>query len=161
MERKKMIIVGGIGAGLLSLGVAGYAIAQEMHDPMAMFDADGNGQITLSESQQAAATMFARVDANGDGRATFDEIRAHHRGGHGGPGGHGRHGGGAREGNAPPPEGRGPPPPEALDLDHDGAVTLAEFQEHLRQHLVSMDADHNGSVSREELEAGHRRHGRP
>jgi hypothetical protein len=153
-----MIVIGGIGAGLMSLGVAGYAIAQEMHDPMRMFDTDGNGQITQAEGQQAAATMFARIDANGDGRATLDEMRAHHRGG---PGGHGAHrdghgGGRGPEGHGPPPEGRGPPPPEALDTDHDGAVTLAEFQEHLRSHLALADANRDGSVTREELDAAHR-----
>jgi len=39
-------------------------------------DADGDGAITRAELEAAPAARFAAADANGDGRATVDEIAA-------------------------------------------------------------------------------------
>jgi len=126
------------------------------HDPMAMFDADRDGNISLAELRDGSAKLFRGIDANGDGRVTSDEMRAHHEklmaahgGGHMGPppGGHG----------GPPPGGpHGPPRFEDLDSDHDGAVTLAEFQAKLEQHFAMFDANKDGVLSHDELQAAHR-----
>jgi Ca2+-binding EF-hand superfamily protein len=118
------------------------------HDPMAMFDADRDGAISLAELRDGSARLFRAIDADGDGRVTRDEMRAHHEkmmaahpGAHIGP---------------PPGAPHGPPPFEALDADHDGAVTLAEFQQHLERHFAMLDANHDGVLGHDELEAAHR-----
>jgi Ca2+-binding EF-hand superfamily protein len=44
-------------------------------------DKDGDGMITLAEAQAGApklAEKFASVDANGDGKLSSDELKAHH-----------------------------------------------------------------------------------
>ena len=133
------------------------------HDPMAMFDADRDGNITLAELRDGAAKLFRAIDADGDGRITRDEMRAHHEklmaAHHGGPGGHM---GPPPQGHAGPPPG-GPHPPrfEELDTDHDGAISLAEFQQHLEQHFATLDANQDGVLSHDELEAAHRRMHKP
>jgi Ca2+-binding EF-hand superfamily protein len=126
------------------------------HDPMAMFDADRDGNISLAELRDGSGKLFRAIDSNGDGRVTPDEMRAHHEklmAAHGEahmgppPGGHA----------GPPPGGpQGPPRFEDLDSDHDGAITLAEFQSHLEQHFAMLDANKDGVLSHGELEAGHR-----
>ena len=50
----------------------------------------------------------------------------------------------------------GPPRFEDLDSDHDGAVTLAEFQAKLEQHFAMFDANKDGVLSHDELDAAHR-----
>jgi hypothetical protein len=83
---------------------------------LAALDADKNGEISAEEIDNAAAAL-KKLDKNGDGKLTEEELRPNFPGGRGGPGG--RPGGeGGRPGGPPPEgrggEGRGPggPPPE-------------------------------------------------
>ena len=146
---------------LAAAGAAALAQPPERHDPFAMLDANGDGQVTLAEFRAHAAEMFRHVDTDGDGRATLDDFRAAHdkmRAEHGGMR-HGPEGGpppqGADRRGPPPGPRRGPPPPEALDADHDGVVTLAEFTAGLEAHFAAADANHDGVVTREEMQAAH------
>jgi 5-hydroxyisourate hydrolase-like protein (transthyretin family) len=144
MQRKTSILLGAGGAVALSLAAAAFAFAPEGHDPMAMFDKDGNGSISLAEIRQGAQAMFRKVDANNDGRISADEMRAHHRmmgPHHRGPDGAHREAPGGRL---------------HMDADGDGAVTLAELQGQIEQHFAQADANRDGSISREEMEAAHR-----
>jgi Ca2+-binding EF-hand superfamily protein len=141
------------GAALLHAPLHAQPPGPPPHDPMAMFDADRDGHISLVELRDGSARLFRAIDANGDGRVTPDEMRAHHEklmAGHpdhpGGPGAH----------MGPPPSGPHPPRFEDLDGDHDGAISLAEFQQHLEQHFTTVDANRDGVVSRDELAAAHR-----
>lgn len=96
---------------------------------LAALDADKNGEISAEEIDNAAAAL-KKLDKNGDGKLTEEELRPNFPGGRGGPGG-GRPGEGGRGGEGrgpggeggrpggPPPEGRGGegrgpggPPPE-------------------------------------------------
>jgi hypothetical protein len=153
MPVKTRIMLGAAGAAALTLGAAtAFALGAGGHDPMAMFDADGNQALSLAEVRQGAQTMFGRVDANKDGRITADEFRAHHgqEGDRHGPGGAGKDG---------PPEARREGPPHGpihMDTDRDGAVSLAEMQAGMESHFTRADANRDGSVTREEMEAAHR-----
>ncbi|MBV9930875.1 MAG: EF-hand domain-containing protein [Alphaproteobacteria bacterium] len=155
---KPTILILAAGAALLHAPLHAQPPGPPPHDPMAMFDANRDGAISLAELQAGSARLFRAIDANGDGRITPDEMRAHRRklmaGDHGGPRGHM---GPPPEGHAGPPPG-GPHPPrfEELDSDHDGAIGLAEFQQHLEQHFAMIDANHDGVVTHDELEAAHR-----
>lgn len=160
MEKTRMILIGAGGAATLGLAAAAaLALAPERpHGPMAMFDADKNQVLTLAEVRQGARTMFARIDANKDGRATEEELRAHHeamgkahRGGHGG----GDYDRGPGEGG-PPPGGPHRGGPMEMDSDGDGALTLAEVEAGLNAHFTEADSNRDGSVTQAEMDAAHR-----
>lgn len=59
-----------------ALAVAGIAYAQ-MPEKHAKIDADGDGVITRAERQTAATAMFARLDANKDGKLDQTDRDAH------------------------------------------------------------------------------------
>lgn len=149
-------------AGVVALTAGGatlYAQSSGLHGPMAKFDADSNGSITLAEARAGAAAMFAGADSNKDGRATHEEMMAFHgkmggphrghKGGHKGHGGHGGHGG---------PGGMGGKGPMELDSDGDGALTLAETQSGIDAHFAKIDSNRDGSITAAEMEAMHRSH---
>ena len=154
MPVKTRIMLGVGGAAALTLAAAAaLALGADRHDPMAMFDADGNQALSLAEVRQGAQTMFGRVDADKDGRITAEEFMAHH--GKEGRYRHGPHDAG-REG---PSEARPAGPghgPMHMDKDGDGAVSLAEMQAELESHFNRADANRDGSVTRAEMEAAHR-----
>lgn len=157
MTRKiKIGLAAAAGAVALTAGGATlYAQSGGLRGPMAKFDADSNGAISLAEARTGAAKMFAGADANKDGRATEDEMRTfhskmgdHHRGrhegGHGGPGGkRGKPGG-----------------PMHLDADGDGALTLAETQAGIDAHFAKIDSNRDGSITVAEMRAAHEAHRR-
>jgi hypothetical protein len=159
MEKTRMILIGVGGAAALGLaGAAALALAPEAHGPMAMFDADKNQVLTLAEVRQGARTMFASIDADKDGRATHEELRAHHeamgKGGH--RGGHGGGGYGHKGGDGPDRGGPHRGGPMEMDKDGDGALTLAEVDAGLTAHFTAADANRDGSVTQEEMDAAHR-----
>jgi hypothetical protein len=145
-------------AGVVALTAGGatlYAQSGGLHGPMARFDADSNGAITLAEARSGVAQMFAGADTNKDGRATREEMTAfhgkmgdrHRGGGHGG--GHGGPGG---------PDGGRPGGPMHLDADGDGALTLAEAQSGIEAHFAKIDANRDGSIDEAEMRAAHEAH---
>jgi hypothetical protein len=148
MTNKLKLGLGAAAAALLAGGGILYAQEAGPRGPMAHFDADGNGTITLAEARAGAAKMFAGADSDKDGRVTQEEMRAFHArmGGHHPGGGHG-----------------GPPPgdPMHLDSDGDGAVTLAEAQDGIERHFGEIDSNRDGSITAAEIEAAHRAPHRP
>lgn len=134
----------------------------------------GEDGLTREQFMARHTEMFARMDADGDGRVTREEMRAHHEtmmSEHGGrmgmmmmrPGdGHGahhgpgsvmvmRHGDGDGERRMRVFEMRHDGP--GLDADGDGRISLEELTAPLRRHFQEMDADGSGY-----LEAGERGH---
>jgi len=144
-------------AGAIALTAGGatlYAQSGGLHGPMARFDANSNGAISLAEARTGVAAMFAGADVNKDGRATHEEMMAfhakmgdHHRGGH--RGGHRGPGG---------PDGGRPGGPMHLDTDGDGAITLAEAQSGIEAHFAKIDANRDGSIDEAEMRAAHEAH---
>ena len=146
--------IGLFAAGAVALTAGGAALnarSGEMRGPMAKFDADSNGAITLAEARAGAASMFAGADTNKDGRVTHEEMIAYHeklgdhhrggghKGGHGGPGGK-------------------PGGPMHLDSDGDGALTLAETQSGIDAHFARIDSNRDGSITEAEMRAAHEAH---
>lgn len=111
---------GGFGGGFM-----------RMMPVMAALDADGDGQISAAEIENAVAALKA-LDKNADGKLTEEELRPNFAGGPGaGPGGRGVAGGGRSgvEGGF-----GGPPNPEAF-----------------ADRMLQGDEDKDGKLSREEL----------
>ncbi|MGZ8285108.1 MAG: EF-hand domain-containing protein [Allosphingosinicella sp.] len=154
-SKMKLGLAAAAGAVALTAGGATlYAQGGGPRGPMAKFDSDSNGAITLAEARAGAARMFAGADADKDGRATHEEMMAFHgkmgdhpRGGH--KGGHGGKGG---------PGGKGGKGPMHLDADGDGALTLAETQSGIDAHFAKMDSNRDGSIDEAEMRAAHEAH---
>lgn len=152
MNKLKIGLAAAAAAVALTAGGATlYAQGSGLRGPMAKFDADSNGAITLAEARQGAAKMFAGADSNGDGRATREEMTAfhgkmggHHRGEH--KGGHGGAGGKMGRGSM------------HLDADGDGALTLAEAQSGIDAHFAKIDSNRDGSIDEAEMRAAHEAH---
>jgi hypothetical protein len=141
-------------------GATLYAQSGGLHGPMAKFDSDSSGTISLAEARTGAAKMFAGADVNKDGRATHEEMMAFHakmgdhpRGGH--KGGHGGHRDGPGGHGGPGGPGGGP---MHLDSDGDGAVTLAEAQSGIDAHFAKIDSNRDGVITEPEMLVAHAAH---
>ena len=144
-SKLRMGLAAAAAAALLAGGAALYADTGGLRGPMAKFDSDANGAITLAEARAGAAKMFAGADSNKDGRVTREEMRAFH----------GKMGGNHRG----PHKGEGRPEgPMHLDSDGDGSLTLAEAEGGIERHFGEIDANRDGSISTAEIEAAHRAH---
>jgi len=96
-------------------------------------------KIMRTERKLRADSMFKRLDANGDGsiskaeaetaRARFQEHRGERR------------------------DQRGDNRIDRLDSDHNGAVSLAEFNARDAERINRLDANHDGQVSPDEFDA--------
>lgn len=108
---------------------------------VAAFDADGDEQLTLKELREgAAAARFKALDADGDGKVTLAEFQAQPAGGR-----------------------RGVRMLPVRDEDRDGKLSLSELTAMARRLFEVADADANGELTTEELaqaRPGDRRFGR-
>lgn len=140
-------------AALTAGGAALYAQSGALRGPMAKFDSDSSGSISLAEARTGVATMFAGADSNRDGRATREEMAAFH-------GKMGDHHRGDRKGGHGGPDGRrgGKGGPMHLDSDGDGALTLAEAQGGIEAHFAKIDSNRDGSIDEAEMRAAHETH---
>jgi Ca2+-binding EF-hand superfamily protein len=123
-----------------------------------------DGKISHAEFAAQAAARFARLDANGDGQISPDEMKAtmermhEAMGGHRGPGGPG----GAM---MPPPPGgpmggtmsggghHGHGMLERLDTNHDGRISRDEMRADMDRHFDKLDTNHDGFIDKAEMDA--------
>ncbi|MDB5697238.1 MAG: signal transduction protein [Alphaproteobacteria bacterium] len=146
-------------AALLALGV-GVGIAAAP-DRDLRGDVNGDGAVTLAEMQQSAAQRFQKLDVNHDGKVTQaerDARRAEFAGKRGGHREHGADGVGEHRGRGGHGGHDGPHRGErfaALDANHDGVVTLAEFTAPAAERMQRIDANRDGKVTLAEF-AAHR-----
>lgn len=114
-------------------------------------DSNADGSVSLAEFENAqlerARKHFARLDENGDGQLSGDELERPKRGKHG----HSRH--------------RRPDPErivEHLDTDSSGGVSLAEFGSARfkpdAEQFAAADADSNGELDADEFRQMARAH---
>ena len=131
---------------------------------MMALDVDGDHEISAAEIEGAVVAL-KRLDKNGDGKLTQDELRPPRRG-PGGPGegrrGEGRAGAGRPDG---PPRGRdradGPPDEERqarmlanmmkADKDGDGKISKEEAPDRLQGRFDRIDTDGSGFIEESEL----------
>lgn len=112
-------------------------------------DADQDGEISAKEIESAVAAL-KKLDKNGDGKITMDELRPDFEGmGPGGPAGFGP-GPGGFDGGAGNPQ-------EIVtrlmdgDKDNDGYLSESELPERMRAIIARADTDGDKKLSRDEL----------
>jgi len=125
---KKALFIGTLSIATLATAAA-FACGEGKGGPGARIDTNGDGKVTLAESQAAAKTRFDALDKNKNGAVTKDEL----------------------------PNGRGERLFEHADANKDGKVTLAEMQAKAKEHFASRDANHDNVLTKDEM--GHRGRG--
>ena len=147
---------------------AGPEMMMRMMPVLAALDADQDGVISASEISNASKALM-KLDRNGDGKLTAEELRpglGQRGNGQGGrPGGPPSRGPEARGPEARGPEARGPGGrPEGIargeamgrmfesrDQDGDGMLRGDEIPEQMASRLDRIDQNGDGAISREEL----------
>lgn len=107
---------------------------------LALFDADRDGVLSAEEIRDAVDAL-GKLDQNGDGQITRDEMRPP------------RPDAGGEVPDGPPPGIHPPPPPPvvaALDADKDGTLSADELA-NAPESLKQLDHDGDGELSPEEL----------
>lgn len=98
------------------------------------YDADKDGVVTIEEWRAGQQARFKRLDTNGDGKLTQDELFART----------------PAAGNSVLPSdrqaGRQSAYFQRLDADKDGAVALAEFMAQGERNFTRCDLDRNGRI---------------
>ncbi|GAA0330069.1 EF-hand domain-containing protein [Sphingomonas oligophenolica] len=128
-------------------------------------DTNHDGKISRAEFAAQAAAHFAKLDANGDGQISGEEMKAMMERMHEGMGGrHGPGGAGGPDGAMMPPPPAGPMGGpghhgarmlERLDTNHDGRISRDEMRAEMDRHFDKLDANHDGFIDKAEMEAAH------
>ena len=113
--------------GVAALGVAGVTVAQHGEgravQGLRLLDTDGDQAVSRAELQAGATARFAAIDANRDGQATVEEIRAY------------------REQQRAERQARRL---ARLDTDKDGRISEAEFVARRLEQMERLDRNGDG-----------------
>jgi Ca2+-binding EF-hand superfamily protein len=136
-------------------GVTTRAEAQAHAAEMfAKMDANKDGKLDPADRAAHQAAMFDRLDANKDGSVSRDEFaNARPERGHGAERGDERRERGARMGRRGGGERMGMMLMHMADTDKDGSVTQAELTSAALAHFDKTDANKDGQVTRDERRA--------
>ena len=102
-------------------------------------DANHDGKLSKQELARLPGDWFQRIDLNGDGFVTLDEMNEAHAA--------------MKEGFQKGMRDRGAGMFDKLDADKNGAVDKTEIAAHAKQRFDRLDADKNGALSKDELDA--------
>jgi len=135
---KKIILASATALGLSLIATGAFAGpgGGKHFDRM---DKNGDGKITAEEMSEAHADLIAKADSDGDGAVTKEEMKAFHKA--------------RRE------EWKAKHNP---DKNGDGVVDRTEFTDAAGEHFDKMDKDGDGVLSEDERKSRgrhHRRHG--
>jgi len=117
---KKALFIGTLSIATLATAAA-FACGGGKDGHGARADANGDGKVTLAESQAAAKARFDALDKNKNGAITKDEVQ-----------GHGQLF-------------------EKVDANRDGKVTLAEMQAKAREHFTARDSNKDNVLTQDEM----------
>jgi hypothetical protein len=154
---KTLFLAATVAGAMLAGGAGAQTPPQQMERGggmgMMRADTDGDGRISRAEAAAAADTRFARMDANGDGKLTPEEMGP--RGGRGGS-------------DMPPPpppavaDAAAPPPARGMgggrgirraDADGNGSLTRDEFRALEMRRFDRLDANQDGFIDQGEMQA--------
>lgn len=116
---KKALFIGTLSIATLATAAA-FACGGK-GGPGAHIDANGDGKVTLAESQAAAKARFDKLDKNKNGSVEQTEV-----------------------------QGRGRLF-EHADANKDGKVTLAEMQNKAKEHFAARDANKDNVLTQDEM----------
>ena len=130
-------------------------------------DTDQDGKISRAEFMAQSSERFAKLDANGDGRISGDEMKAMMERMREGSRMGGRHSMGGEAAGAMMP----PPPPGAmggrhghhgarlarLDTNQDGKISRDEMRADADKHFDKLDTNGDGFVDQAEMDAARAR----
>ena len=100
-------------------------------------DANKDGKLSKQELARMPGDWFERLDLDGDGFVSQDEMKEAHET--------------MKERFGKRGEGHGQKRFEKLDADNNGSVDQAEIAAHAKQRFERLDADKNGALSQDEL----------
>jgi Ca2+-binding EF-hand superfamily protein len=147
MSPMKMLVI----AGSFALAASAYAGDVSM-------DTDQDGSVSPTEHAAGAKKMFEKMDADGDGIVTAQEMSSAHKDMPTARSDEGASesatGTASRLGKSDRPKSSASKI-KAIDTDGDGAITAAEHEAGARKMFDKMDKDHNGKLSAAEIQAGH------
>ena len=130
---KRTTFIAAIAAATVGLTTLS-AMARENRPDFSTLDADGNGEVSLTELQAQGAVRFAAADADGDGFLTLSELEA---------------AGQERAGD------RAARMLDRMDANDDGKLSAEEMKNPRRdpaRMFDRLDADGSGGISQEEFE---------
>ena len=127
---KKLLLAAALAGTMLGgVAIAGQDTPQGRGGGMMMrADTDGDGKISRAEFTAQSEARFARMDKNGDGFITADEMNG--RGGRS-PGGR----------------------LMSADSDQDGKISRAEFMAQSAERFIKLDTNGDGRISGDEMKA--------
>ena len=143
-------LAGAVAAGLLA--ASGIAMAHEQK--FEEMDTDGNGVITTIESDEVSRALHDRADRDNDGRVTAEELENLYRE-LARESGKEHHADTTRSAGSKAHGGQGMDIGDAMremDSNNDGAISRDEFMATARGKLEMSDLDGDGSVTRAEYE---------
>ncbi|MFM8262358.1 MAG: EF-hand domain-containing protein [Pirellula sp.] len=148
------------GPGNPEMAARGMAMMLQNMPLFKALDADGDGQFSASEIENASKSLL-KLDKNGDGVLSAEEMRPDpsQMPMFAGPNGPGRPG----EGGAPGAPGQGASPEmmkrmfENRDQDKDGKLSGDEIPPQMRERLSNMDTNGDGAIDKTEMEQAMKR----
>ena len=148
VRKWNLVVVGiaalaGSGSALPALAEGGKQVGRQIDREIKMVDTNGDMKLTAEEHTNGVQAMFAKMDADKDGKVTAQEMDAAHEQ--------------VTGSRARKSEMSGAEKIAVIDSNGDGALTEEEHIEGARRMFQRMDTDQDGLITRREIMAGHKK----